>query len=164
MSQSHPSPPRPRVILGVTGASGAIYGRALLGELLKLDVEIHLIVSPASQIVLREETGLEFPGGKFDLETYAGCAIPPGRVVMHSDGDLAAPPAKADDLLALDEALEQLARQDSDAVAVVKLRYFAGLSVEEAADTLGMSRATAYRHWTFARAWLLQELRGDEPA
>ena len=47
---------------------------------------------------------------------------------------------------------------------VVKLRYFAGLSVEEAAETLGMSRASAYRHWTFARAWLLQELSGDEPA
>jgi hypothetical protein len=43
------------------------------------------------------------------------------------------------------------------------LRYFAGLSVEEAALSLGISRASAYRHWNFARAWLLQELSGDTP-
>jgi RNA polymerase sigma factor (TIGR02999 family) len=72
------------------------------------------------------------------------------------------PPAAADDLLALDEALERLAAADPAAAAVVQLRYFAGLSIEEAAQTLGISRAGAYRHWTFARAWLLQELKGDE--
>ena len=47
---------------------------------------------------------------------------------------------------------------------MVQLRYFAGLSVEEAAESLGISRATAYRHWTFARAWLLAELAGDDLA
>jgi len=75
-----------------------------------------------------------------------------------------APPASEDDLLALDEALTRLAAEDPEAARVVQLRYFAGLSVEEAAESLGMSRATAYRHWTFARAWLLQGLAGDEPA
>jgi RNA polymerase sigma factor (sigma-70 family) len=69
-----------------------------------------------------------------------------------------APPSDADELLALDEALSRLAADDPEAAAVVKLRYFAGLSVEQAAQSLGMSRASAYRHWTFARAWLRQEL------
>jgi hypothetical protein len=54
--------------------------------------------------------------------------------------------------------------KDPEVAAVVQLRYFAGLSVEEAAQSLGLSRATAYRHWTFARAWLLQELSGEGPA
>ena len=66
--------------------------------------------------------------------------------------------------LALDEALTRLAVEDPEAAAVVQLRYFAGLSVEEAGQSLGLSRATAYRHWTFARAWLLQALAGDPPA
>jgi RNA polymerase sigma factor (TIGR02999 family) len=66
------------------------------------------------------------------------------------------PPAGTppEDLLALDEALEQLMRLDSTAGQLVKLRYFAGLSVEQAASTLNLAAATAYRHWTFARAWL----------
>jgi RNA polymerase sigma factor (TIGR02999 family) len=77
--------------------------------------------------------------------------------------DVAAAPAADDDLLAFDEALNRLESEDSEAAAVVQLRYFAGLSVEEAALSLGISRAAAYRHWTFARAWLLSELAGDEP-
>ena len=66
------------------------------------------------------------------------------------------------DLLLLDDALERLSAEDATAVAVVRLRLFAGLSVKEAADVLGLARATAYRHWTFARAWLRCEL-GDTP-
>ena len=68
----------------------------------------------------------------------------------------------SDDLLLLDEALDRLSTEDATAVEIVKLRLFAGLSVEEAADALGLGRATAYRHWTFARAWLRCEL-GEEP-
>jgi len=68
----------------------------------------------------------------------------------------------SDDLLLLDEALGRLSAEDATAVEIVKLRLFAGLSVEEAADALGLARATAYRHWTFARAWLRCEL-GEEP-
>jgi RNA polymerase sigma factor (TIGR02999 family) len=78
--------------------------------------------------------------------------------------DDTAPAAAAVEILALDEALSRLAAEDPEAAAVVQLRYFAGLSVEEAAQSLGMSRATAYRHWTFARAWLRQELSGEGPA
>jgi RNA polymerase sigma factor (TIGR02999 family) len=68
-------------------------------------------------------------------------------------GDL--PP---DRLLALDEALTRLAGHDPMAGRLVQLRYFGGLSVEDAAAALGLSRATAYRHWTFARAWLIAQL------
>src|SRR5262249_20849594 len=75
-----------------------------------------------------------------------------------------APPADGEDLHANDEALTRLAAEAPEAAAVVQLRYFAGLSVEEAAQSLGLSRAAAYRHWTFARAWLLDELVGDEPS
>jgi RNA polymerase sigma factor (TIGR02999 family) len=72
------------------------------------------------------------------------------------------PPAGTppEDLLALDDALEQLARLDPTAGQVVKLRYFAGLSVEQAAAALNLSTATAYRHWTFARAWLHSQVAG----
>ncbi len=68
----------------------------------------------------------------------------------------------SDDLLLLDDALGRLSAEDATAVEIVKLRLFAGLSVAEAADALGLARATAYRHWTFARAWLRCEL-GEEP-
>jgi RNA polymerase sigma factor (TIGR02999 family) len=70
----------------------------------------------------------------------------------------------SDDLLLLDEALGRLSAEDPTAVEIVKLRLFAGLSVEEAADALGLARATAYRHWTFARAWLRCELGEVPPA
>lgn len=81
-----------------------------------------------------------------------------GRQRVALDDVVASSPSAAEELLALDEALTRLAAADSEAATVVQLRYFAGLSIEEAAQSLGMSRATAYRHWTFARAWLLQEL------
>jgi RNA polymerase sigma factor (TIGR02999 family) len=63
-----------------------------------------------------------------------------------------------EDLLALDEALERLTRLDATAAQLVKLRYFTGLSVEEAAAALDLATSTAYRHWTFARAWLHSQL------
>jgi RNA polymerase sigma factor (TIGR02999 family) len=66
------------------------------------------------------------------------------------------------ELLAIDEALLRLAGEDRQAAELVKLRYFAGLSVEEAAETLQISRATAYRHWAYARAWLRCEILGDD--
>ncbi|HVS40170.1 MAG TPA: ECF-type sigma factor [Gemmataceae bacterium] len=77
--------------------------------------------------------------------------------------DVPARPEVADEqLLALDEALTQLAAEDPVAARVVELRHFAGLSIEDAAAALGLSRATAYRHWTYARAWLRDALRKDE--
>ncbi|HKB01638.1 MAG TPA: sigma-70 family RNA polymerase sigma factor [Gemmataceae bacterium] len=69
-------------------------------------------------------------------------------------------PSRAADLVALDEALGKLAAEDPVKAKLVTLRYFAGLSVEEAADALGISRATAARYWTYARTWLYCELEG----
>lgn len=74
------------------------------------------------------------------------------------DAVTVAPP---DELLALDEALERLGRHDPVAGQLVKLRYYAGLSLEQAAEALGVSSATAYRHWTFGRAWLHGQVLGD---
>ena len=65
-----------------------------------------------------------------------------------------------DELLAIDDAIDKLAREDAVAAQLVKLRYFAGFSVEEAAELIGLSRTTAYELWTYARAWLHYELRG----
>jgi RNA polymerase sigma factor (TIGR02999 family) len=67
-----------------------------------------------------------------------------------------------DDLLALDEALTRLAAQEPIKAEVVKLRYFAGLSLDEAAAVLGISLATAKRYWAVARAWLFAELSPPE--
>jgi RNA polymerase sigma factor (TIGR02999 family) len=65
--------------------------------------------------------------------------------------------------LLLDDALSSLTEEDPAAAQVAQLRLFTGLSVEEAASSLGMSRATAFRHWTYARAWLQAKLQeGDE--
>lgn len=62
------------------------------------------------------------------------------------------------DVLALDAALEKLAALDPQQAKIVELRYFGGLTVEEAAEALGISPATVKRHWTIARAWLRKEL------
>jgi RNA polymerase sigma factor (TIGR02999 family) len=76
--------------------------------------------------------------------------------------DLAEPaaPQRSDDLLALDEALEKLAAKDRGKAEVVKLHYFAGLTMEQTAETLAISLATANRWWNYARAWLHQEIYG----
>jgi RNA polymerase sigma factor (sigma-70 family) len=66
-------------------------------------------------------------------------------------------------LLALDEALTKLAAEDPKKADVVKLRYFGGFTIEEAADLLGISRATAKRYWTYARAFLYAELSEPMP-
>jgi RNA polymerase sigma factor (sigma-70 family) len=69
--------------------------------------------------------------------------------------------AKADDttVLRLNEALEKLAGEDPPSGQLVKLRFFAGLTTEQAAVALGISERTARRYWVFARAWLHNELR-----
>ena len=64
------------------------------------------------------------------------------------------------DLLALDEALQQLELADPEAAGLVKLRIFAGLSVDEAGSALGIPHTSAYRHWTYAQAWLQARLSG----
>lgn len=67
------------------------------------------------------------------------------------------------DLIALDRALTQLAALDPQQARIVELRFFGGLSVEEAADALSISPATLKRHWTIAKAWLLRALEGAPP-
>lgn len=69
---------------------------------------------------------------------------------------------RGDDLLALDEALERLARRDEVKANTVKLRYFAGLTIEQTAASLGIAPATAKRYWTYARAWLIREMGSRE--
>jgi RNA polymerase sigma factor (TIGR02999 family) len=70
--------------------------------------------------------------------------------------------ARPEELLLLDDALALFAQEDATAAQVAKLRLFTGLSVEEVADVLSMSRATAFRHWTYARAWLHAQMCSDE--
>jgi RNA polymerase sigma factor (TIGR02999 family) len=81
-----------------------------------------------------------------------------GRLRLDLPEDLAAPAARSDDLIALDEALTRLEHHDQGAAQLVKLRYFSGLSHQEAADALGLSRGAADRLWTLARAWLFRQL------
>ena len=66
--------------------------------------------------------------------------------------------APTDDLLAIDKALDRLAEEDPQKAEVVKLHFFTGLSIEETARCLNISRATADRYWAYARAWLYDHL------
>jgi RNA polymerase sigma factor (TIGR02999 family) len=66
--------------------------------------------------------------------------------------------APSEDMIALDEALTKLTSTDKQKADLVKLRYFAGLTLEQAADILGLSKSMAKRHWTFARAWLYRQI------
>jgi RNA polymerase sigma factor (TIGR02999 family) len=68
------------------------------------------------------------------------------------------------DLEALDEALNRLTAKDPVKADLVKLRHFAGLTIDEAAQALGISMTTANRYWAYARAWLHQEIISDRPA
>jgi RNA polymerase sigma factor (TIGR02999 family) len=72
----------------------------------------------------------------------------------------AAAPNESVDLLALDDALAELERQHPEKAHIIKLRFFAGLSLDEAAQAAGISRATAERRWSYARAWLFGRLKG----
>jgi RNA polymerase sigma factor (TIGR02999 family) len=72
--------------------------------------------------------------------------------------------APNDDLLAIDESIELLAAENPECAAVVKLRFFAGLSIDETAAALGISASTAKRHWAYARAWLFDALNSGGPA
>jgi RNA polymerase sigma factor (TIGR02999 family) len=86
-----------------------------------------------------------------------------GGLVRHDvDNVPLAAPELGEDLLALDEALDRLAEKDPIKAELVKLRHFAGLTIEEAAQVLGVSPTTANRYWAYARAWLHQEITGGE--
>jgi RNA polymerase sigma factor (TIGR02999 family) len=80
------------------------------------------------------------------------------------DPDRIAAPAPDDELLALHDALDRLARAHPEKAELVKLRYFAGLTADEAANALGISPSTGDRHWTYARAWLRRAMSPESGA
>jgi RNA polymerase sigma factor (TIGR02999 family) len=86
------------------------------------------------------------------------------RARVQLDEALCLGEAPDDDLLALDEALEKLARAEPAKAELVKLHYFAGLSLEEAGQVLGISHRTAKRHWAYARAWLYAAICDAPPS
>ncbi len=80
-----------------------------------------------------------------------------GRQVANLDNAELAIEEPSEDIIALDEALSKLAVEDPVKANLVKLRYFAGLTIEQAADILEISRSTADRYWSYARVWLFHE-------
>jgi RNA polymerase sigma factor (TIGR02999 family) len=82
------------------------------------------------------------------------------RARADADLSLLAAPELREDVLAVDEALDRLAADDAEAARLVQLRYFAGLTLAEAAQVLGVSARTADRLWAYARAWLHEALEG----
>jgi RNA polymerase sigma factor (TIGR02999 family) len=84
-----------------------------------------------------------------------------GRRRVNLDEAVAYSPEPAEDLLTLSEALDQLAREDPRKAELVRLRYFIGLSVQDAAEVLGISRATADRYWAYAKVRLYCAITGD---
>jgi RNA polymerase sigma factor (TIGR02999 family) len=85
-----------------------------------------------------------------------------GLIRQGLEPDLVAAQEPREDLIALDQALDQLAAVDPIKAELVKLRYFAGLTLADAAAVLGLTERTAGRHWTYARAWLRRAVEGGE--
>ena len=81
-----------------------------------------------------------------------------GKKVQLDDFEVAVE-ASNDELMAINDAIDSLINEDETSANLVKLRYFSGFTTEEAAHALGISRATAYRHWKFAKAWLQSSMR-----
>ena len=94
------------------------------------------------------------------LSLKAGCRITRRDVEADQLANAAAPA----EVVAVHDALDALAAEDALSAELVKLHYFAGFSIEETADILQLSRATAYRLWTFARAWLRASFDEQRPA
>ena len=86
-----------------------------------------------------------------------------GALKVTLDEAAAVTETRSEDLLALDDALERLAAQDPRKSQIVELRYFGGLTVEEAAEFLKLSQRTVEREWNMAKAWLYRALSGEEP-
>jgi RNA polymerase sigma-70 factor (ECF subfamily) len=86
-----------------------------------------------------------------------------GALKVTLDEAAAVTETRSEELLALDEALERLAVQDRRKSQIVELRYFGGLTIQEAAEFLNLSRRTVEREWNMAKAWLYRALRGQEP-
>lgn len=84
-----------------------------------------------------------------------------GAARVALDEGVARAPQADEDVLALHEALERLAKLDARQAQIVEMRFFGGMSVEEVADVLGVSKRTVEADWTMARAWLMRELTND---
>jgi RNA polymerase sigma factor (TIGR02999 family) len=84
------------------------------------------------------------------------------RAAQVLEPDLVAAPEVSEDLLALDEALTRLADVNPRAARLIHLRYFGGLTIQQAAEVLGISSRTADADWAYARAWLLAAIRGED--
>jgi len=84
------------------------------------------------------------------------------HAAIHDLPEIASPCRDSNELLALDEALTRLEKENPAMAQLVKVSFFGGFTLEESAIALGISRATAYRHWTFARAWLLDAIGGNQ--
>ena len=95
----------------------------------------------------RRKQSLKRGGDRMRVEAMAGDLVTDGR---------------SDDIVALDEALTELAETDATKAELVKLRYFAGLTIEQAAELLSISPATAKRHWAYARAWLYGRIHSKD--
>ena len=147
---------RPGQTLQATELVHEAYLRLLGGEDTRWDNSVHFFGAAAEAMrrilveAARRKARLKHGGGRRRFE------------IDEADAIIISDPI---DLIALDEALEKLAREDATKAELVKLRYFAGLTVEQVGQILGISRATADRYWTFARTWLYKEIsKGDEPA
>ena len=86
----------------------------------------------------------------------------PGGVQLSLDEAATAAPQQSERLLALDEALTELSQQDAKTAELVKLRYFAGCTVQQAAEILGISARTADHYWSYAKAWLRQRIADED--
>jgi len=84
-----------------------------------------------------------------------------GRQPLNIDDVKVAAPAKDDELLAMNDALDRFAAVDKQKAELVKLRFFVGLTIEESARILGISTATAKRWWVYSRAWLYRQIQAD---
>src|SRR5205823_3536828 len=85
-----------------------------------------------------------------------------GQQRVELDENATAADSDAGHILAISDALEKFARLDPQRAELVKLRYFVGLTINEAAEVLGISEPTAKRYWSFARAWLYEEIRAEQ--
>src|SRR5262249_6176699 len=97
----------------------------------------------------RRKRSVKHGGGRARIDLDAACSLAEARSQV--------------DFLALDEALTALAAESPAKAELVKLRFFAGLTMPEAAEALGVSLATAERHWKYARSWLYAQLADSEP-
>jgi RNA polymerase sigma factor (sigma-70 family) len=86
-----------------------------------------------------------------------------GQVRMDIQNVEIAALAEDDELLAIHDVLDKLAAEEPEKAELTKLRYFVGMTFEEAAEVLGISVATAKRHWAYARAWLYEEIQANKP-